>query len=102
MRTLALAVVTIATILTAAQARAQTYDPKYPVCLEIYGEDGSVIECGFTSLAQCTQAASGGRSAMCFNNPYFAAARAPHQQLHRRLQRPSPAAQGDRRPRGAH
>ncbi|MDO9297636.1 DUF3551 domain-containing protein [Bradyrhizobium sp.] len=77
MRVAAFAIVIIATIWTAAPARAQTYDPKYPVCLELYGEDGSVIECGFTSLAQCTQAASGGRSAMCFNNPYFANAAAP-------------------------
>ncbi len=71
MRVAAFAIVTIAAIWTAAPTRAQTYDPNYPVCLEIYGEDGSVIECGFTSLAQCTQTASGGRSAMCFNNPYF-------------------------------
>ena len=77
MRIAAFAILTIATILTAAPARAQTYDPNYPVCLEVYGEDGSVIECGFTSLAQCTQAASGGRSAMCFNNPYFKSAGAP-------------------------
>jgi hypothetical protein len=77
MRMAAFAIVTIATIWTAAPARAQTYDPNYPVCLEVYGDDGSVIECGFSSLAQCTQAASGGRSAICFNNPYFAGARAP-------------------------
>jgi len=77
MRMAAFVIVTVATIWTAAPARAQTYDPNYPVCLEVYGEDGSVIECGFASLAQCTQAASGGRSALCFNNPYFAGARAP-------------------------
>jgi hypothetical protein len=88
MRILALAIVTIATVLTAAPARAQTYDPSYPVCLEVYGDDGSVIECGYTSLAQCTQSASGGRSGRCFNNPYFAVAHAP-----------GPATQGDRRPR---
>jgi len=92
MRIHALSIVTIATILTAAPARAQTYDPNYPVCLEAYGDEGSVIECGFTSLAQCAQAASGGRSGLCFNNPYFAGARAPA---------PAPEAQGDRRPRGA-
>ena len=74
MRVAAFAIVTLATIWTAAPARAQTYDANYPVCLEVYGEDGSVIECGFTSLAQCTQAASGGRSALCFNNPYFKSA----------------------------
>lgn len=77
MRVAALAIVTIAAIWTAAPVRAQTYDANYPVCLEVYGENGSVIECGFTSLAQCTQAASGGRSAICFNNPYFRSAAAP-------------------------
>ena len=101
MRIHALSIVTIATILTAAPARAQTYDPNYPVCLEAYGDEGSVIECGFTSLALCTQAASGGRSAMCFNNPYFAAVRAPAA-APSPAPAPVPAAQGDRRPRGAH
>jgi hypothetical protein len=33
---LALAILTIATVLTAALARAQTYDPAYPVCLHVY------------------------------------------------------------------
>ncbi|MES2196945.1 MAG: DUF3551 domain-containing protein [Pseudomonadota bacterium] len=92
MRVAALAIVTIAAILTAAPARAQTYDPNYPVCLEAYGDDGSVIECGFTSLAQCAQAASGGRSGLCINNPYFAGARSSAS---------APAAQGDRRPRNS-
>ena len=44
----------------AATARAQTYDPSYPVCLQTYGIDGSYIDCSFTSLAQC------------LTNPYFA------------------------------
>ena len=36
MRIPALAILVIATVLTAAPARAQTYDPAYPVCLQIY------------------------------------------------------------------
>ena len=34
----ALAIVTIATVLTAAPTRAQTYNPDYPVCLHAFGE----------------------------------------------------------------
>ena len=71
MRIPALAILTIATIFAAPAARAQTYDPAYPVCIQTYGISGSTIECGFNSLAQCAASASG-RSAQCYNNPYFA------------------------------
>jgi hypothetical protein len=74
MRIPALAILTIATVLTAAPVRAQTYySPDYPVCLlyDIY-----YIECGYTSLAQCAQSASG-RPAKCVINPNFASAQAP-------------------------
>ena len=71
MRLLAWTTLTIATMLAAAPARAQTYDPGYPVCLQTYGIDGGYIECSFTSLAQCSASASG-RSAQCLTNPYFA------------------------------
>jgi hypothetical protein len=53
------AILTTATVLTAAPVRAQTYDPNYPVCLQTYGIGGGYIECGYTSLAQCAQSASG-------------------------------------------
>ena len=76
MRILATAILTLATVLTAASGGAQTYDPAYPVCLQTYGIEGSSIECGYTSLPQCAQSASG-RAAQCIENPYFAAARAP-------------------------
>ena len=71
MRVLACTILTIATVLVAASARAQTYDPNYPVCLQTYGIDGGYIDCSFMSLAQCTASASG-RPAQCLNNPYFA------------------------------
>jgi hypothetical protein len=71
MRVLACTILTIATVLVAAPARAQTYDPNYPVCLQAYGIDGGYIDCSFTSLAQCAASASG-RAAQCLNNPYFA------------------------------
>jgi hypothetical protein len=59
------------TILTAAPAQAQMYDPRYPVCMQVYSRDGSFIGCGYTSMAQCAATASG-RAAQCFANPYFA------------------------------
>ena len=71
MRVLAWTILTIGTMLVAAPARAQTYDPNYPVCLQIYGIEGSYIDCSFISLAQCAASASG-RGALCLNNPYFA------------------------------
>ena len=71
MRVSACTILTIATMLVAAPARAQTYDPNYPVCLQTYGIDGSYIDCSFTSLGQCAASASG-RAAQCLTNPYFA------------------------------
>jgi len=71
MRILALAT---ATVLAAAPARAQTYDPDYPVCLQVYGRSGGYIACRYTSMAQCALSASG-RAARCIVNPYFAGAR---------------------------
>jgi len=71
MRVLACTILTIGTMLVAAPARAQTYDPNYPVCQQVYGINGSYYDCSFTSLAQCAASASG-RSAQCLTNPYFA------------------------------
>lgn len=53
-----------------APARAQTYDPGYPVCMQIYGPIG-YQDCRYTSLQQCRYLAMG-RSAACVVNPYFA------------------------------
>jgi Protein of unknown function (DUF3551) len=71
MRILALAILTIAAVSTAPSARAQTYDPAYPVCLQIYqGWNDYYFECAYTSLAQCNMSASG-RAAQCIINPYY-------------------------------
>jgi len=71
MRILALAVLTMTTIL-ATSAHAQTYNPRYPVCLKsIQNFGGERIECAYTSLAQCNQTALG-LAAQCIENPYFA------------------------------
>jgi Protein of unknown function (DUF3551) len=71
MRVLACTILAVVAVLAAAPARAQTYDPNYPVCLQTYGIDGNYIECSFTSLAQCSASASG-RAAQCLTNPFFA------------------------------
>ena len=55
-------------LLGTAPAEAQTYDPRYPVCIEVYTLDGSSIDCSFTSMAQCAATASG-QSAQCYVNP---------------------------------
>jgi hypothetical protein len=55
----------------ATPAMAQTYDPNYPVCIQVYAFGGGYIDCSFTSIAQCNATASG-RGARCYANPYFA------------------------------
>ena len=70
MRILILAILTSA--VATSSARAQTYDPNYPVCLQVYqGWNDYYFECGYTSLAQCNMSASG-RAAQCVVNPYYA------------------------------
>ena len=87
MRIPALAILTIATVLTAAPVRAQTYDPAYPVCLHVYQWGGShYYDCSYTSLPQCNASASS-RAAECVINPYFAGAAEPRAayRQHRRV-----------------
>lgn len=84
MRVLACTILTIATMLVGVPARAQTYDPNYPVCLQTYGIDGGYIDWSFVSLEQCAASASG-RAAQCLNNPYFAQSRqTPSGRVYRR------------------
>jgi hypothetical protein len=72
MRILALAILTLATASASPSARAQTYDPAYPVCLQVYtGWNDFYFECAYTSLEQCRWSASG-RAAQCVVNPYYA------------------------------
>jgi uncharacterized protein DUF3551 len=72
MRTMAGLILTVAA-LAAVPARAQTYDPAYPVCLQVYGLDGDYVACGYTSMDQCRLTAAG-RAAQCIANPFFAGA----------------------------
>jgi len=45
--------------LTVAPSHAPTYDPNFPVCLQVYAPRGGYIDCSYTSLAQCQATASG-------------------------------------------
>lgn len=71
MRVLVSVILTVGAIHVAAPSAAQTYDPNYPICLQIYGRDGSYVACGYTSMDQCRSSASG-RAAQCIINPYYA------------------------------
>src|SRR5262247_2825302 len=75
MRILLCVIMAIGTLLAAAGAHAQTYDPRFPVCMQVFmggfGGGGHYFDCSFTSLPQCRASASG-RSAMCVVNPFYA------------------------------
>lgn len=86
MRALALAALTIGTMLTGGTAHAQTFAPDYPVCLHVYGR-ASYYECRYTTLAQCNASASG-RSAQCEINPYVASASINEAPVHHRRHHP--------------
>jgi hypothetical protein len=70
MRILVLAITMVGTIAGALPARAQTYNPDYPVCMQVYGPL-NFADCRFTTIPQCAASASG-RPAQCLFNPYFA------------------------------
>ncbi|BBO02671.1 hypothetical protein ABH991_002216 [Bradyrhizobium ottawaense] len=67
-------VVMVGAVLAAAPSHAQTFDPRYPVCMHVYsganGGGGEWYDCSFTSLPQC-RATAYGRSAICDLNPYY-------------------------------
>jgi hypothetical protein len=69
MRILALAIA-VAGIASVAPAQAQTYNPNFPVCMQVYGPI-NYYDCSYVSLAQCGLSASG-RAAQCVLNPYLA------------------------------
>lgn len=71
-----------AAFFAAAPSHAQTYDPNYPVCLQVYVPRGGYIDCSFTSLPQC-QATASGRAAQCYANPYYAFAHKPRGSVYR-------------------
>jgi len=72
----ALAVLATGIVLAGGQARAQAYDPAYPVCMHVVVWGGPYEDCSYFTLAQCTASASG-RAAQCDINPFYAGATAP-------------------------
>ena len=76
MRTLALTFLTMGIVLAAGNARAQTYDPAFPFCMQVVYPRGSTYQdCTYDTMAQCAASASG-RAAQCDLNPYYAGATA--------------------------
>ena len=70
MRALLLTMIGIGTICSAWSVAAQTYNPYYPVCIQVAAREGGYVECSYVSMEQCRATASG-RAAYCFSNPYF-------------------------------
>ena len=55
----------------ASPAHAQTYDPNFPVCLQVYRSMVDFyFDCTYQTLEQCAMSASG-RAAQCVVNPYY-------------------------------
>jgi hypothetical protein len=82
--TIAWVVLAAAAALISAPAQAQTYDPNYPVCLQVYqGMIDFYYDCSYTSMAQCAASAAG-RAADCVVNPYYARPRAEPAPRHKR------------------
>ncbi len=69
MRSARLALAVTALLLAGGTARAQTYDPSFPVCMQIYGPV-DYFDCRYDTLEQCRYLAVG-RSATCVVNPHF-------------------------------
>lgn len=68
-------------------ARSQTYDPRYPVCVQTFGPFGG-ISCHFVSMDQCRMAVSPAQSAQCIVNPFFSGyAAAPQRPRYRSVRR---------------
>jgi Protein of unknown function (DUF3551) len=85
MRTLALTILTMGIVLTAGHARAQRYDPAYPVCLYVVSFGASpYYRCSYTTMDQCRASANG---QTCILNPYYAGATAPVRRNNRRYYR---------------
>jgi Protein of unknown function (DUF3551) len=82
MRRLALTILTMGIALTAGHARAQRYDPAYPVCLYVVSFGASpYYKCSYVTMDQCRASANG---QMCSLNPFYAGATAPERRRNRR------------------
>jgi hypothetical protein len=82
MRAFTLMILAMGIVLTAGHAQAQTYDPAYPVCLNVVSRGISpYYRCSFTTMDQCRASANG---QMCSLNPYYSGANAPVRRNNRR------------------
>ncbi|HTO63337.1 MAG TPA: DUF3551 domain-containing protein [Bradyrhizobium sp.] len=81
MRKLALTILTMGLVLTAGHARAQRYDPAFPVCLHVvpWG-GGAYYRCSYQTMDQCRASAAG---QSCIRNPYYVGAKAASRRHHR-------------------
>jgi hypothetical protein len=72
MHRLAYSIVCLAALFALGEpAAAQTYNPRYPVCISVAETFGGVrIACRFASMAQCAATASG-LGGTCSANPYW-------------------------------
>jgi Protein of unknown function (DUF3551) len=86
MRIPALAILAIGMVSAAAPARAQTYDPDFPVCMHIISWGTTYEDCRYYTMEQCRLSASG-RAGQCNINPYYVGTKVPprrHERRHRR------------------
>jgi hypothetical protein len=63
-------ILALALICAATPAPGQSYDPNYPVCMQVITLNANYPDCRYVSMEQCTASVSG-RAGYCFSNPYF-------------------------------
>ncbi|WP_312015378.1 DUF3551 domain-containing protein [Bradyrhizobium manausense] len=74
MRNWTLTILTVSLALTAGHARAQRYDPAFPVCLNVVSSGTSpYYRCSYRTMDECRASANG---QTCVLNPYYAGATA--------------------------
>jgi hypothetical protein len=84
MRMLGWTILVAATIAAVVPARAQRYDPRYPVCRQVWKRGGVTwFDCSYNSWDQCEMEAQSS-SGMCLLNPYWSQSRQPSPHRHRR------------------
>jgi hypothetical protein len=79
----ALTILPMGMVSAGAPARAQTFDPAFPVCMDVVQFETSYEDCTYYTMDQCRASASG-RSAMCRINPFYGGASAPRGRHERR------------------
>jgi hypothetical protein len=63
-------ILAIGMVWAAAPARAQTYDPNFPICMHVVQIETSFEDCTYYAMDQCRASASG-RAALCSINPFY-------------------------------